>query len=136
MCQLIGVGSFTIIDSALVTPQDIGNNFFLLPEQIGLSRAKCVTELLQELNEDVDGHYLEEDPVKLVEDHPALLEGFTIAIITGVQGAELAKLASFFWERNIPVVIVKINGFLASMRLAVQEHNSAWRFISSVLIRN
>ena len=54
-----GVGSFTIVDDATVTGKDVGSNFFLLSSQIGESRAKSCCELLQELNLQVKGGYLQ-----------------------------------------------------------------------------
>lgn len=50
---LPGIGKFTIVDSEIVNEADLGVNFFLDEESLGQSRAKCCTELLQELNLDV-----------------------------------------------------------------------------------
>lgn len=53
---LPGIGHFTILDSALVSNEDAGNNFFLEgPESIGKPRASEAVRLLRELNDSVDG---------------------------------------------------------------------------------
>ena len=52
---LPGVGSFTIVDEAVVEQQDLGVNFFLTEESLGKSRAEECTKLLKELNPEVKG---------------------------------------------------------------------------------
>ena len=52
---LPGVGSFTIVDEALVEEKDLGVNFFLHEDSIGKPRAEECTKLLKELNPDVNG---------------------------------------------------------------------------------
>lgn len=54
---LPGIQCFTIIDHAVVSARDVGNNFFLTTDSMGKNRAKAVMELLQELNPDVTGSY-------------------------------------------------------------------------------
>jgi amyloid beta precursor protein binding protein 1 len=50
-----GIGRFTIADNAVVQDVDLGVNFFLDESSLGKSRAQCCTELLLELNPEVDG---------------------------------------------------------------------------------
>jgi len=50
-----GIGKFTIADDAIVMEADLGVNFFLDDQCLGKSRSKCCTDLLQELNPDVQG---------------------------------------------------------------------------------
>ncbi|CAN0265679.1 unnamed protein product [Ectocarpus sp. 8 AP-2014] len=59
---LPGVGQFTILDAEEVRQLDQGSNFFVGPEQVGLPRAKVTAELLCEMNPDVKGGYVQEDP--------------------------------------------------------------------------
>ena len=54
------MGSFTIVDGQKVSGADVGNNFFLSPEDLGQSRARCATAYLKELNSDVSGNFIEE----------------------------------------------------------------------------
>ena len=53
---LPGVGSFTIVDEALVEEEDLGVNFFLTEDSLGKSRAEECSKLLRELNPEVEGH--------------------------------------------------------------------------------
>lgn len=52
-----GVGNFTIVDDATVTEADLGVNFFLDEDSLGKSRAQACTELLLELNPEVQGDW-------------------------------------------------------------------------------
>lgn len=60
---LPGVGQYTILDSAIVSEADLGVNFFLDESCLGGSRAEHTCKLLQELNPDVQGHFLTEVPL-------------------------------------------------------------------------
>ena len=53
---LPGIGSFIIVDDALVTKEDLGVNFFLAEDSLGKSRAEECAQWLQELNPEVDGN--------------------------------------------------------------------------------
>lgn len=77
---LPGIGQFTILDSAIVTDADLGVNFFLEDSDVGKYRAESCSQLLQELNPDVQGHAITEVrdlfPVVLV-----LLSILTVALL-------------------------------------------------------
>lgn len=51
---LPGVGSFTIVDGAIVSESDLGLNFFLEESSLGKSRAAETSKFLKELNPDVE----------------------------------------------------------------------------------
>ena len=57
---LPGIGNFTILDSAVVSEADLGVNFFLEEQHVGGFRAEHTTNLLKELNPDVEGHFITE----------------------------------------------------------------------------
>jgi amyloid beta precursor protein binding protein 1 len=84
-----GIGSFTIVDGAKVSAADLGNNFLVEAASLGQSRAKCVTALVQELNETVAGSYVEEAPEALIGTNPKFFDDFTLIIATQVGGLEL-----------------------------------------------
>ncbi|KAJ3291041.1 NEDD8-activating enzyme E1 regulatory subunit [Borealophlyctis nickersoniae] len=119
---LPGIGSFTVVDGKPVAGSDVGNNFFLTVDCIGQSRAKCVTEMLRELNEEVAGYHVEEDPVDLVENKPDFFLQYSIIIATQLPESALLKLADICWDANIPLVVVRTYGFLAYARIVVPEH--------------
>jgi len=52
---LPGVGSFTIVDEAVVQEQDLGVNFFLTEDSLEKSRAEESCNYLRELNPEVMG---------------------------------------------------------------------------------
>lgn len=56
---LPAVGRFTIVDNQAVSERDCGNNFFVTVSSIGHNRAKVTCELLNELNPDVHGDWVE-----------------------------------------------------------------------------
>lgn len=57
---LPGIGQYTILDSATVKEEDLGVNFFLDEESLDSSRAAATCKFLQELNPDVEGHFINE----------------------------------------------------------------------------
>jgi amyloid beta precursor protein binding protein 1 len=59
----LGIGRFVIADEAIVQEADLGVNFFLDHTQLGKSRAQACTELLVELNPDVQGEWYPKDKV-------------------------------------------------------------------------
>uniref|UniRef100_A0A8C7DSW8 NEDD8-activating enzyme E1 regulatory subunit n=1 Tax=Oncorhynchus kisutch TaxID=8019 RepID=A0A8C7DSW8_ONCKI len=100
---LPGIGAFTIVDGHKVSGQDVGNNFFLSNNSIGRNRAQAATELLQELNTDVSGNFVEEVCVFNYE-HTCL------------------RLGSVLWNANIPFLVCRTYGLVGYMRLVVKEH--------------
>eukprot|EP00999_Lentomonas_sp_LEN2_P001786 NODE_289_length_1711_cov_94.194444_g260_i0.p1 GENE.NODE_289_length_1711_cov_94.194444_g260_i0~~NODE_289_length_1711_cov_94.194444_g260_i0.p1 ORF type:complete len:552 (-),score=100.04 NODE_289_length_1711_cov_94.194444_g260_i0:55-1638(-) len=121
-CVLPGFGSFTVVDGKTVTEADIGNNFFLTKSSIGNSRAKCCTELLKEMNPDVDGSFVEEDPAQLISNNLKFFAAFTLVIVSELTTQPLHSLCDFLWQREIPVLVLNLNGFLASLRLSTPTH--------------
>ncbi|EFX03050.1 ubiquitin-like activating enzyme [Grosmannia clavigera kw1407] len=68
---LPGIGKFTIFDKATVQEEDLGVNFFLEEASLGKSRAQCCTELLLELNPEVQGDWYPkpEKDLTLIEEY-------------------------------------------------------------------
>lgn len=56
---LPNIGSFTIIDDSNITESDTSSNFFVESDSIGKPKAPMVQSLLNELNEDVKGNYIQ-----------------------------------------------------------------------------
>ncbi|XP_073515270.1 NEDD8-activating enzyme E1 regulatory subunit [Phyllobates terribilis] len=119
---LPGIGSFTIVDGNVVKGEDVGNNFFLNRESIGKSRAQTSMELLQELNEDVTGDYVAENPEQLLDSDPSFFCKFTLVIATQLSESTLLRLAETLWNSNIPLLISRTYGFIGYMRIIVKEH--------------
>ncbi|XP_028406332.1 NEDD8-activating enzyme E1 regulatory subunit-like [Dendronephthya gigantea] len=119
---LPGVGSFSVVDKHKICDKDIGNNFFLSNKYVGKSRAQCAVELLQELNPDVSGNFIEEDPSDLATNNPDFFKEFTVVIATGLVERTRLKISSCLWEAGIPLLLCSAYGMIGMMRLVVQEH--------------
>ncbi|KAG8144000.1 putative NEDD8-activating enzyme E1 regulatory subunit protein [Naja naja] len=119
---LPGIGSFTIIDGNPVTGEDVGNSFFLQRSNIGQNRAQCATELLQELNNDVCGNFVEENPDKLLDNDPSFFCRFNVVIATQLPESMLVRLADVLWNYNIPLLICRTYGLIGYMRIVIKEH--------------
>uniref|UniRef100_H3AMY6 NEDD8-activating enzyme E1 regulatory subunit n=1 Tax=Latimeria chalumnae TaxID=7897 RepID=H3AMY6_LATCH len=119
---LPGIGSFTIVDGNQVTGEDVGNNFFLNRSSIGKSRAQCATELLQELNSDVSGNFMEESPEKLLDNDPTFFHRFSVVVATQLPESILLRLAANLWNASIPLLVCRTYGLTGYMRIAIKEH--------------
>uniref|UniRef100_A0A3P8TTN9 NEDD8-activating enzyme E1 regulatory subunit n=1 Tax=Amphiprion percula TaxID=161767 RepID=A0A3P8TTN9_AMPPE len=107
---LPGIGAFTIVDGHTVTGEDVGN------------KAHAATELLQELNSDVSGNFVEESPDKLLDNDPEFFHRFTIVIGVQLPESTCLRLGSVLWSASVPFLLCKTYGLVGYMRLVVQEH--------------
>lgn len=119
---LPGIGSFTIVDNDKVQEKDIGNNFFLSEECLGKSRAKTAVELLQELNTDVFGNFVDEDLCDIISTKPNFFKEFTVVVAVGLSESVRLELSSLLWHTGIPFLICSAYGMIGSIRLSVKEH--------------
>ena len=120
---LPGTGCFTLVDDHIVTPEDVSTNFFLTQESIGQNRAKMACKLLQELNEDVRGSFVEDSLQELLQNNPQFFHSFSIVIANDVRQRDLLlQLATLLYNLNIPLIVTKINGLFAYVRVQVKEH--------------
>ncbi|KAF8996001.1 hypothetical protein BDQ17DRAFT_1310631 [Cyathus striatus] len=126
---LPGIGSFTILDASLTTPEDAGNNFFLeADESIGKPRAEEAVRLLSELNDDVQGHAEVrslEDVLQKEEGGERWLRSFSLVISHNVEPTLLERVSKLLWEEGEdapPLVVVRSAGFLAEVYIQLQEH--------------
>jgi NEDD8-activating enzyme E1 regulatory subunit len=125
---LPGIGAFTILDNALVSPADAGNNFFLEGQHsIGKKRAQEAVRLLGELNDGVNGHWdtrrLED--VLRGEGGREWIKGFTIIVAHNLEPNSLDRLAGLLWDDETapPLLVVRSAGFLAEFFIQFREHN-------------
>mmetsp|Transcript_17264 Transcript_17264/g.39818 ORF Transcript_17264/g.39818 Transcript_17264/m.39818 type:complete len:559 (-) Transcript_17264:1531-3207(-) len=120
---LPGVGKFTIVDNKRVSEKDLGNNFFLDIECVGKLRAESIKRLLVEMNPEVVGNFVDEDPVSMIEDNSPLLlpSDATAVIATELPEASLVTLASLLWAKNIPLFIGRAYGMVGYWRNILPE---------------
>lgn len=76
---LAGVGILTILDSDVVTEEDLGSQFLITEDQIGLNRAEAALPELKKLNPRVE---LYTDPNPVVTKDPEYFQSFDITIAT------------------------------------------------------
>lgn len=119
---LPGIGAFTIVDGKKITNEDIGANFFLEADSVGKSRAQVATRMLLELNPDVRGDYIDEEPEQILDNSPDFFNNFTVVVATSLTERSLILLSRRLWELNIPLIVCRSIGFIAYMRLQVKEH--------------
>ena len=120
---LPGIGSFTVIDSNLVTARDLGNNFFVTRDDVGKPRASVVCENLQELNPDVRGIAIEESLDCILEKTSDFFIDYSIVLAClPLSESALKRLAESLWHRNIPLIIPRVCGFWACIRMVFKSH--------------
>lgn len=119
---LPGIGGFTIVDGRVVAEEDVGSNFFLEPSSVGQSRAQCCSHLLQELNPDVNGDYVDENVDSLLVNNPEFFKNFDLVVGTALSEKTIVTLSNKLWDLNIPFLVCRSVGFIASARLQVREH--------------
>lgn len=121
---LPGLGSFTLIDSHIVSNEDVSCNFFLSKEDVGLNRGKVTCRRLLELNPDVQGEYIEESLEHILcNSEGDLLTTFNVVVATDVLREDsLVKLSQLLYPVNIPLFVVRTNGPFALIRLQIKEH--------------
>ncbi|KAH8172618.1 thiF family protein [Sarocladium implicatum] len=116
---LPGIGKFTIFDDTIVSDADLGVNFFLDLESRGQSRAKCCTDLLLELNPEVQGNWFPKsnDNTNL----KSLLDTsspFTIILYTLPLSASLVQVIEDYASQHaIPLFCVHSAGFYSYFQL-------------------
>ena len=114
---LPSVGSFTIADSAKVTEQDLGVNFFLESDGLNKSRAEETTRLLQELNPDVTGHTISTPLAEWLSDEGSLRPYNLILLCAPIAQAPLQRICSYASASSIPVIYIQSAGFFASFSI-------------------
>ncbi|XP_017844332.1 nedd8-activating enzyme E1 regulatory subunit [Drosophila busckii] len=119
---LPGIGGFTVTDGSSVKEEDLGNNFFLDASYLGKSKALACMQLLQELNPDVNGDYVDESVDYILSNRPNFFESFDLVIASNLNERSLLQLANRLWESNVPLVYCRSLGMLGSIRLQLKEH--------------
>jgi len=119
---LPGIGGFTIVDNKRVSPEDVGTNFFVTADTVGFPRAQVAVALLQELNPDVKGAYIDDDFKSILETTPDFFTQFTVVIATDLSDQRLLILAQLLWKLAIPLLIARVYGLVGYLRIAVPHH--------------
>ncbi|CDZ96241.1 NEDD8-activating complex, APP-BP1/UBA5 component [Phaffia rhodozyma] len=134
---LPGIGCFETLSNRDVTPQDIGQNFFLMPESIGRPLASETVRFVGELNQSVTGVGKVGDVQTLLKEDPNYFLGFTLIIAVNLPASDEEALSSLLWSASdpssstatslgahpdIPLILVRSAGFMGSVRVQIREH--------------
>ncbi|KAL2206690.1 hypothetical protein CC79DRAFT_902948 [Sarocladium strictum] len=116
---LPGIGKFTIYDDAIVNDADLGVNFFLDIDCLGQSRAKCCTDLLVELNPEVQGSwYPKSNDQSSLEDFLKTSPPFTIILyVLPLSANQINTLKTYASDHTIPLLAVHSAGFYSYFQL-------------------
>lgn len=107
---------FTIVDDALITKRDLGQNFFLTQDKIGQPRAQVMYENLVELNPDVQGAWLKElDPNVNLKEH------FELVIGTDLDNPEACAYSARCQKAGIPFVLIRQYGLIGTLKIDLNE---------------
>ena len=136
----IGVGNFTIVDPETVNVMDLGVNFFLDESSLGDSRAKHCCGLLQELNPDVNGHYIPEvildlldstryrpppthnveKPIESCLEKSNFLEPYTLIVLTSpISSSTLHTISNYSQAHRIPLFYTHSLGFYSHISISL-----------------
>ncbi|KAK4165168.1 putative NEDD8-activating enzyme E1 regulatory subunit [Cladorrhinum sp. PSN259] len=118
---LPGIGRFAIYDDEAVTEADLGVNFFLDESYLGKPRSQSLTELLLELNPEVQGAWYPNEDVKsfesLLSDDPSV---FTVIMYTNPVTPEyLSLLESYSQKHKTPLVAIHSAGFYSYFKISL-----------------
>ncbi|ROW05650.1 hypothetical protein VSDG_00314 [Cytospora chrysosperma] len=118
---LPGIGSFTIVDDSTVTEADLGLNFFLDENCLGKSRAQSCTELLLELNPEVQGDWLPKDQESLDLDKILSTSStFTMILYTfPINPSHLNVLQGYGRQHLTPLVAIHSAGLYSYFRISL-----------------
>ncbi|KAK3294730.1 uncharacterized protein B0H64DRAFT_193873 [Chaetomium fimeti] len=115
---LPGIGRFAIYDEARVSEADLGVNFFLDDSCLGASRSQSLTELILELNPDVQGSWYPNEDTKtldsLLTDSPV----FTVIMYTHpIRPEQLSRLEAYGQQHKTPLVAIHSAGFYSYFQI-------------------
>jgi len=119
---LPNIGEFTIVDDAVVSPKDLGNNFFVSQDRLGEPRAKVVMEMMLEMNDTVKGNWKQAKIFDLLKEETlSFFDQFSLVIAAQMYGKPLEALAAYLYKKRIPLVVGRTNGLMGYVRLQVPE---------------
>jgi len=138
---LPGIGRFAIYDDRAVDEADLGVNFFLDEHSLGKPRSQCLTEMLLELNPEVEGDWYPKQEVRLSPSFAAPVESqayspdmqdtslesllagspvFTAIMYTHpIRPDYVPLLESYSRQNKTPLVAIHSAGFYSYFQLAL-----------------
>lgn len=99
-----------------------GHSFFLDSSYLGKSKALACKQLLQELNPDVNGDYVDESVDYILANRPNFFDSFDLVVASNLNEQSLLLLANRLWESNVAFVYCRSLGMIGTIRLQLKEH--------------
>lgn len=118
---LPGIGEFTLVDSRLVSEDDLSGNFFLQEEDLGTSIALAVCANLLELNPDVSGYAITQPVLDLCAERNFWSQFNAVIVCDHIEDLVLSTLKKVLWNQNIPLLIVATVGFYGILHIVSKE---------------
>ncbi|KAJ4389720.1 hypothetical protein N0V93_007192 [Gnomoniopsis smithogilvyi] len=117
---LPGIGRFAIIDDAVVNEADLGVNFFLDEASLGKSRAQSCTELLLELNPEVQGNWFPKNQPLDLDEILSKVPVFTMILYTYPINPDHLKVLHDYGSKHLtPLFAVHSVGFYSYFRISL-----------------
>jgi amyloid beta precursor protein binding protein 1 len=107
------MGQFTILDTEIVQEEDLGVNFFLDEQSLGKFRAEETCKYLQELNPDVQGHFLSEPVETFISRADSLTPYSHILVVSPIDPDILTIISEHAKSTHKPIFYIHCVGFYA-----------------------
>ncbi|MCJ1476901.1 hypothetical protein MMC13_005570 [Lambiella insularis] len=105
---LAGIGSLTVADDQVVTEDDLGAQFFVTEQHIGLNRAEAALPQIQKLNPRVT---LIAVTVPILQQPPEFFSAFTLVVATNLPLSSLSTINACCRLSNRPFYAAETHGF-------------------------
>jgi amyloid beta precursor protein binding protein 1 len=135
---LSGIASITIVDSNLITENDLATNFFFTEQDLGFSKSEVLSKNLSILNPDVSISYINNhSTVDLINDNN-FWNQFNCIIYTPLSSIDNIHddntnnninidisflLSDLLWNLNIPLLRISSLGFYAYLQIQYNEQS-------------
>lgn len=96
-------------------------SFFLDSSCLGQPKASACMRLLQEMNPDANGDFVDESIDYILTNRPAFFEAFDVVIASNLNEVSLLNLSNLLWVANIPFIYCRSLGFFGSVRCQFKE---------------
>ncbi|KAM5552058.1 hypothetical protein ABKV19_026761 [Rosa sericea] len=89
---------------------------------VGQSKAKCVCQFLQEVNDAVKAKFIEEYPEALIQTNPSFFSQFTLVVATQLVEDSMVKLDRICRDANVLLNFARSYGLTGLVRISLKEH--------------
>jgi amyloid beta precursor protein binding protein 1 len=120
---LPGIGSFCVVDDALVTKQDASSNFFIPDNDTSHNRAEVASKYLQELNPDVKGAFQVVSKLSEIDDWKTIFDKETngkkklTIIASDLNPQVIESLSRACDAHKLALLVVQSYGLIGNVRL-------------------